>query len=38
MLKRIEDEIDDPDKGKKPPIIDLLVLLSLIQKRLGEKK
>ena len=25
MLKRIEDEIDDPDKGKKSPIIRLLL-------------
>jgi hypothetical protein len=24
MLKRIEDETDDPDKGTKPPIISLL--------------
>ena len=35
MLKRIEDETDNPDKGKKPPIIRLLLLLSLIQKRFG---
>ena len=38
MLKRIEDETDDPDKGKKPPIIGLLLLLSLIQKKLGLRK
>ena len=38
MLKRIEDETDNPDKGKKPPIIGLLLLLSLIQKRFGKKK
>jgi len=31
ILERIEDETDDPDKGRKPPIIGLLLLLSLIQ-------
>ena len=34
LLKKIEYETDNPDKGKKPPIIGLLLLLSLIQKRL----
>ena len=38
MLKRIEDETNDTDKGKKPPIIRLLLLLSLIQKRLLKQK
>jgi predicted Zn-dependent protease len=35
ILERIEDETDNPDKGKKPPIIGLLFLLGIIQKRLG---
>jgi len=38
LLEKIDDETDDPDKGKKPPIIGLLLLLSIIQKRLGKKK
>jgi hypothetical protein len=37
MVQKIEDETDDPDKGKKPPILGLLLLLSLIQKRVGRK-
>jgi predicted Zn-dependent protease len=38
MLEYIEDETNDPDKGKKPPILGLLLLFILIQKRLGKKK
>lgn len=38
ILEKIEDETDSPDKGKKPPIIELLLFLSLIQKKLGKKK
>ena len=38
MLKRIEDETDDPDKGKKPPIVNLLLLFILDQKNMGKKK
>ena len=34
ILEKIEDETDDSDKGKKPPIIGLLLFLSLIQKKL----
>jgi tetratricopeptide (TPR) repeat protein len=38
MLEYIEHETDDPDKGKKPPILGLVLLLILIQKKLGKKK
>jgi len=38
MLKRIEDKTDDPDKGKKPPIVNLLLLFILDQKNMGKKK
>jgi len=38
LLEKIEYETDNPDKGKKPPIIGLFLLLSIIQKRFGKKK
>ena len=38
MLECIEDETNDPDKGKKPPILGLLFLLSLIQKRFLDRE
>ena len=38
LLEKIEYETDNPDKGKKPPVIGLLLLLSLIQKRFKNKK
>ncbi len=37
LLAKIADETDDPDKGKKLPIIGLLLLLSIIQKRFQRK-
>jgi len=36
LLKKIEDETDNPDKGKKPPI-DLIILLIVLLRRLKEK-
>ena len=33
LLEKIENDTDDPDKGKKQAIIGLLLFLSLIQKR-----
>lgn len=32
LLQEIEDEIDNPDKDKKPPIIGLMFLLTLLKK------
>lgn len=32
LLKEIEDETDDPDKGNKPPILGLLLLSAIINK------
>jgi tetratricopeptide (TPR) repeat protein len=37
LLKRIEDETDNPDKGKKPPPIGLGILLIMLLRRLKEK-
>jgi tetratricopeptide (TPR) repeat protein len=37
VLKDIEDDMDDPDKGDKPPILGALLLLALLYKR-GRKK
>jgi tetratricopeptide (TPR) repeat protein len=36
-LQRIEDETNDPDKNKKPPLLGILLLLSLILKRIKKK-
>jgi tetratricopeptide (TPR) repeat protein len=38
VLKEIEDEDDNPDDGKKPPILGLLLLSLLIKKFLKQKK
>jgi predicted Zn-dependent protease len=38
VLKRIEDETNDPDKNKKPPLIGIMLLLPLILNRIGKKK
>jgi len=37
VLKKIEDDTDDPDKNRKPPLIGIMLLLSLILKKLGKK-
>jgi hypothetical protein len=37
FLKDIEDDMDDPDKGDKPPLLGVLLLMALIHKR-GRKK
>jgi tetratricopeptide (TPR) repeat protein len=37
VLKKIEDETNDPDKNKKPPLIGIMLLLSLILKKIGKK-
>jgi tetratricopeptide (TPR) repeat protein len=37
FLKDIEDDMDDPDKGDKPPILGVLLLMALLYKR-GRRK
>ena len=37
LLKKIEDDTDDPDKNKKPPLIGIMLLLELILNRIGKK-
>ncbi len=37
FLKEVEDDMDDPDKGDRPPIIGLLLLIAMLCKR-GKKK
>jgi tetratricopeptide (TPR) repeat protein len=34
FLKDIEDDMDDPDKGDKPPLLGVLLLMGLIRKKL----
>ena len=34
FLKDVEDDMDDPDKGDKPPILGLMLLMGLIRKKL----
>jgi tetratricopeptide (TPR) repeat protein len=34
FLKDVEDDIDDPDGGEKPPLLGLLLLMGLIRKKL----
>ena len=36
VLKDMEDTMDDPDGGKNPPILGLLVLMALLRKRFGK--
>jgi tetratricopeptide (TPR) repeat protein len=37
FLKDIEDDMDDPDKGDKPPLLGVLLLMALIYKRMRKK-
>jgi len=37
FLKDVEDDMDDPDKGDKPPLLGLMLLMALLYKR-GKKK
>ncbi len=37
FLKDVEDDLDDPDKGDKPPILGLLLLMALLYKKMGKK-
>ena len=37
FLKDVENDTDDPDKGDKPPILGLLLLMALLHKR-GRRK
>ncbi len=37
FLKEIEDDLDDPDRGDKPPILGVLLLMALIHKRCKKK-
>jgi tetratricopeptide (TPR) repeat protein len=37
FLKEVEDDMDDPDKGDNPPILGLLLLMAILQKRLRKK-
>jgi len=34
FLKKLEDDMDDPDAGEKPPLLGLLLLMGLIRKKL----
>ena len=34
FLKELEDDMDDPDGGKKPPILGMILLMALIRKKL----
>ena len=34
FLKDVEDDMDDPDGGEKPPLLGLLLLMGLIRKKL----
>jgi tetratricopeptide (TPR) repeat protein len=37
FLKDVEDDMDDPDKGDKPPILGLILLMALVHKKMGKK-
>ena len=37
FLKEVEDDMDDPDKGDRPPILGLLLLMALIHKKWRKK-
>jgi tetratricopeptide (TPR) repeat protein len=37
FLKDIEDDMDDPDKGDKPPLLGILLLMALIHKKWRKK-
>ena len=37
FLKDVEDDKDDPDKGDKPPILGLILLITLLHKKLRKK-
>ena len=37
FLKDLEDSLDDPDNGEKPPILGLILLMALLYKRLKKK-
>jgi predicted Zn-dependent protease len=37
VLKDVEDDMDDPDKGGRPPILGLLLLMALIHKKWRKK-
>lgn len=37
FLKEVEDDMDDPDKSDRPPILGLLLLIAMLHKRRGNK-
>jgi len=37
FLKDVEDDLDDPDDGEKPPLLGFLLLMALIYKKNEEK-
>jgi len=37
FLKDVEDDIDDPDKGDRPPILGLILLIALLHKKMRKK-
>ncbi len=37
FLRDLEDDMDDPDKGDKPPILGLLLLMALLYKKMGKR-
>jgi len=37
FLKDVEDDMDDPDKGDKPPILGLMLVMALLHKKMRKK-
>jgi hypothetical protein len=37
FLKDVEDDMDDPDKGDKPPILGLLLIAAILFKKMRKK-
>jgi hypothetical protein len=37
FLKDIEDEMDDPDKGDKPPILGFMLFMAILRKKWRKK-
>jgi len=38
ILKEVEDDMDDPDKGDKPPILGLFLLMAILYKNMRKKR
>jgi predicted Zn-dependent protease len=37
FLKEAEDDMDDPDGGQKPPLLELILLVAILRKKLRKK-